>query len=166
MSPQFSLSSDQILGISGTEKLLLFWTAAVVTNLHTHTRDDTYYFQSSLYLSQFPPGQHLDVWTDLLPRSRLARPQFDVPRYQLVPTCRWQRTLGYWRNHPSKCRAKNSFCRTDINRRQSKKNITGSCRDRQMATSVISNYGWVLLWEWPSLGWFGHSLIDRIMVGE
>ena len=38
-----------------------------------------------LDLPQLPPGQHLDVGADLLPGPRLAGPQLDVPRYQLVP---------------------------------------------------------------------------------
>ena len=41
--------------------------------------------QLSLDLPQLPPGEHLDVGADLLPRPRLARPQLDVARYQLVP---------------------------------------------------------------------------------
>ena len=50
--------------------------------------DDTYitYLKLGLDLPQLPPGQHLDVRGDLLPRPRLACPQFDVARYQLVPT--------------------------------------------------------------------------------
>ena len=41
--------------------------------------------QLCLDLSQLPPGQHLDVRADLLPRPRLAGPQLDIPSYQLVP---------------------------------------------------------------------------------
>ena len=49
---------------------------------------DTYitYLELGLDLPQLAPGQHLDVRGDLLPRPRLARPQLDVARYQLVPT--------------------------------------------------------------------------------
>ena len=43
-------------------------------------------FQLCLDLPELPPGKHLYVGADLLPRPRLARPQFDVPRYQLVPS--------------------------------------------------------------------------------
>ena len=51
---------------------------------------DTYitYLELGLDLPQLAPGEHLDVRRDLLPRPRLARPQLDVARYQLVPPCR------------------------------------------------------------------------------
>ena len=41
----------------------------------------TGHLELGLHLPQLPPGQHLDVAADLLPRPRLARPQLDVPRY-------------------------------------------------------------------------------------
>ena len=43
-------------------------------------------FQLCLDLPELPPGEHLYVGADLLPRPCLARPQLDVPRYQLVPS--------------------------------------------------------------------------------
>ena len=57
---------------------------------------DTYitYLELGLDLPQLAPGQHLDVRGDLLPRPRLARPQLDVARYQLVPACRSRKRLS------------------------------------------------------------------------
>ena len=45
------------------------------------------YLDFGLDFTQFPPGEHLNVRTDLFPRPRLARPQFDVTCNQLVATC-------------------------------------------------------------------------------
>lgn len=59
-----------------------------MTSAQFKTVYDTYktYLKLGLDLPQLPPRQHLNVRGDLLPRPRLARPQFDVARYQLVPT--------------------------------------------------------------------------------
>ena len=43
-------------------------------------------FKFGLYLPELPPGEDLDVGADLFPCSCLARPQLDVPGYQLVPS--------------------------------------------------------------------------------
>jgi hypothetical protein len=44
-------------------------------------------FELGLNFPQLPSRQDLDVTRHLLPRSCLPRPEFDVPCYQLVPTC-------------------------------------------------------------------------------
>ena len=43
------------------------------------------HLELGLHLPQLPPGQHLDVAAHLLPRPRLAGPELDVSRDQLVP---------------------------------------------------------------------------------
>ena len=43
------------------------------------------HLQLGLNLPELPPGKDLDVGADLFPCSCLARPQLDVPGYQLVP---------------------------------------------------------------------------------
>ena len=43
------------------------------------------HLELGLHLPQLPPGQDLDVAAHLLPRPRLASPELDVSRNQLVP---------------------------------------------------------------------------------
>ena len=72
-----NLSTGHLLHGSNSLLLLLIVKVALMVTRH---------LQLGLHLPQLPPGQHLDVTGDLLPGPGLARPQLDVPRYQLIPT--------------------------------------------------------------------------------
>ena len=42
------------------------------------------HLQLGLDLPELPPGEHLDVGADLLPRPRLTRPQLYIPRHSFM----------------------------------------------------------------------------------
>ena len=71
--------------LGGTHLLHLMDRLLLCLVLEARARGLVRAFQLRLDLPQLPPGEHLDVGADLLPRPRLARPQLDVARYQLVP---------------------------------------------------------------------------------
>lgn len=47
----------------------------------------TYHFEFGLYLSELPPGKHLNMRAHLFPGSRFSCTQFDVSSNQLIATC-------------------------------------------------------------------------------